>query len=136
MAYHFHFDADNRIILCTFEGDFTDWEMFGAVDTFRNSYWPRYGSAHVIGDHTRTTNVSITADGVRRIVRLTPMVPDGRVVVSVCPQDALYGMIRMYQLRSIDTQPHMRVVRTMDEALKLIGVQSPQFSPVQHETVA
>ena len=50
--------------------------------------------------------------------------------VAVAPQDLLFGMIRMLQIRSEKTRPELHVVRTMDEAYRLLLVESPEFSPV------
>jgi hypothetical protein len=37
----------------------------------------------------------------------------------------------MFQMLSSEDRTNFRVVRTMDEALDLIGVESPTFSPVE-----
>jgi hypothetical protein len=39
-------------------------------------------------------------------------------------------MVRMFQILGEDTRPDLRIVRTMDEAHRLLGVESPEFSPV------
>ena len=42
----------------------------------------------------------------------------------------MFGLARMFQILSSETRPNFRVVRTMDEALDLIEVKSPMFSPI------
>jgi hypothetical protein len=42
----------------------------------------------------------------------------------------VYGSIRMFQVLSENTRKNVHVVRTLDEAYKLLGVESPKFTPV------
>jgi len=39
-------------------------------------------------------------------------------------------MMRMLQILSEESRPELHVVRTMDEAYRLLLVKSPEFSPV------
>lgn len=46
------------------------------------------------------------------------------------PRDFIYGLARMFQILTEETQPELRVVRTMEEAYRLLEVSSPEFEPV------
>jgi hypothetical protein len=50
--------------------------------------------------------------------------------VLVIPQIFIYGLARMFQILGEKTRPELQVVRTMDEAYFLLGVESPEFHPV------
>ena len=45
----------------------------------------------------------------------------------VAPTDFLFGMMRMFQTRGAATREQLHIVRTLNEALGLLGVVSPQF---------
>ena len=42
----------------------------------------------------------------------------------------MYGLMRMFQMLSDLTRPDLCVVRTIDEAYRLLRVESPEFSPI------
>lgn len=50
--------------------------------------------------------------------------------VLVVPKAIIYGMARMFQILGEKTRPDLHVVRTMDEAYRLLRVESPEFGPV------
>lgn len=43
------------------------------------------------------------------------------------PKNFIYGLARMFQILTEDTRPELQVVRTMDEAFRLLEVKSPEF---------
>ena len=49
----------------------------------------------------------------------------------VMPSTSGYGLARMYQIVGKRTQPLVRVVRTLEEALAALGVQSAHFEPLE-----
>ena len=49
----------------------------------------------------------------------------------VAPDIFLYGISRMFQIVGSDTRPLLQVVRSMDQALTALGVQSPNFEPLE-----
>jgi hypothetical protein len=49
----------------------------------------------------------------------------------VVPQDYRFGMMRMFQILSELTRPDFQVVRTLDEAYRLLRVESPEFGPIE-----
>jgi hypothetical protein len=50
--------------------------------------------------------------------------------VIVASQDYLFGMMRMFQILTEASRPDLNVVRTLDEAHRLLLVDSPEFQPV------
>jgi hypothetical protein len=64
-------------------------------------------------------------------IRLTEsIIATGYMRVAVASQDFLFGMMRMLQILSEQSRPELHVVRTMDEAYRLLQVESPEFNPV------
>jgi hypothetical protein len=56
------------------------------------------------------------------------------LLVAVAPMDVSYGLARMFELLIHEERgPYVRVVHTMDEALDLIGVKAPTFTPLDDD---
>jgi len=51
--------------------------------------------------------------------------------ILVVSATAGYGLARMFQILGEPKRPLLKVVRTMDEALAALGVQSPHFEPLE-----
>lgn len=46
------------------------------------------------------------------------------------PQIFIYGLARMFQILGEKNRPELQVVRTLDEAYTMLGVEFPDFHPV------
>jgi hypothetical protein len=49
----------------------------------------------------------------------------------VAPSAKVFGLARMFELQGEGTRAKLHVVRTMKEALAILGVQEPKFDPVK-----
>jgi len=56
--------------------------------------------------------------------------PDLPTRIFVAPNDVVYGTTRMFQMLSETTRKNVHVVRTLDDAYKLLGIESPKFTPI------
>ena len=130
MPYQVEFDATHRILRARFQGRVTD-------DDLREVY--RFGQAHVerldplsgITDFSETTSVAFTAQTMRELARTKPIMPDPpRPVVFVAPTPDLFGMARLFELQGADARPNLHVVRTSEEAYRILNVSEAQFLPV------
>jgi hypothetical protein len=81
-------------------------------------------------DFSEATRFEVPSDTIRQLAAAPPAFPAGYVRVFVSPKDSIYGMGRMFQILGEGTRPNFQVVRTMDEAYRLLRVESPEFSPV------
>jgi hypothetical protein len=72
----------------------------------------------------------VSSSAIRELAGRSPVIPTGYLRVVVAPQDYIYGMVRMFQILGEGTRPDLRVVRMMDEAYRLLRVESPAFGPV------
>ena len=130
MSYQIDFDSTNRILRARFEGRVTD-------DELREVY--RFGQGHVtrfdplagITDFSGVTAVAFSSQTMRDLARSKPIMTDpSRPVVFVAPSPDLFGMARMFELEGAETRPNLHVVRTAEEAYKVLNVREPQFAPV------
>jgi hypothetical protein len=132
MAFRFEFDSTTKVLLCRLEGRFTD----ESAAEFHEAAW-KYAAATDakagIVDFSAVTEFTVSSETLRQIARQKPPVPNstGRPRVIVTPQTHAYGLFRMFQIAGEQTRPLLTVVRTMDEALAALGVQSPHFEPLQ-----
>ncbi len=70
-----------------------------------------------LGDFTRVTEIAFTADDVRRFAERSIFSPQSRRAF-VATTDALYGMVRMFELlRDVRGEGQIRVFRDRDAAL-------------------
>ena len=130
MPYQVEFDSINRILRARFIGRVTD-------DDLRDVY--RFGQQNVmrldplsgITDFSDATVVAFSAQTMRELARMKPIMPEaGRPVVFVAPTPEFFGMARMFELQGADSRPNLRVVRTAEEAYRILNVHDPQFTPV------
>ena len=86
-----------------------------------------------IVDFSSVTEFSLSSDLIIQLARQEPCMPDGttRPRVIVAPKAHIFGLARMFQILVENTRPAQSVVRTMDEALAELDVQSPRFEPLQ-----
>jgi hypothetical protein len=128
MGLRLELDSTNTIVRLSFKGAVTDHALLAGYAALRNS--ASYGVCHCIVDYTGATKIELSNEAIRLVANKPPTVPPDCIQVNVTPQDLMFGLARMFQILTSETRPNFRVVRTMDEALDLIGVKSPVFSPI------
>ena len=129
MGFILEFDAKNAVLRATVDGVVTD---EGLVDC--NATVARYYASHPpcrgIVDFSKVTKFEVSSETIRRLASGTPAIPTENVRVLVTPTDVVYGMARMFQVLGEKTRPDLHVVRTLEEAYKLLQLKSPEFGPV------
>jgi len=129
MAFVMHFDARNNILRITVEGRVTDAVMLDCYATVA-----RYVASHPpcrgITDVSGVTEFDVSSNAIRQLAETPPAFPTEYMRIFVAPKAHVYGMARMFQILGAKTRPHLHIVRTMDEAYRLLQVESPDFSPV------
>lgn len=83
-----------------------------------------------IQEFSKVTTADASSDTVRRIALRSPAYGVGQPVVFVAPKDVIYGLSRMFVTVGEESRSKAFVVRTMEQAYKLLGVELPQCSPV------
>jgi hypothetical protein len=129
MSSLMEFDARNNILRVTPTGQLTDailTDVYAAVARYAASHPPCRG----ILNFSEVTKFEVSSSTIRRLARTSPAFPAGRMRICVAPKGHVYGMARMFQILGEETRPDLHIVHTMDEAHGLLGVKSPEFSPV------
>src|SRR5208282_4925205 len=132
MAYRFEFDPMNKILMGRFEGRITEelgTEFYGAI----RKYSVATDASAGIFDFSSVTQIAVSSDFVRHLAQSEPAMPDvtRRPSFFVAPMTAGFGLSCMFQILGEATRPLLKVVRSVDEALADLGVQSPHFKPLE-----
>jgi hypothetical protein len=130
-SFSTEFDAENKILRLSVHGDVTD-QLLLDGHAFLEACCARLGPCHCIVDYTAAGKIKISSAGIRHLASKPPIFPMDCLVLNVAPDNVMFGMARMFQSMS-ETRTNFRVVRTIQEALDLINVESPNFSPVEIE---
>jgi hypothetical protein len=131
MGFRFEFDPANKILLMRFEGLVTDEslaESYAAVRKYSVKTDARAG----IWDFSSVTEHGESSETIRELAIQEPAMPDPtRPRFVVTPGTNAFGLARMFQIVGGRTRPLLQVVRAVDEALAALGVQSPNFEPLE-----
>jgi len=130
MPYQIVYDRSNRILRARFEGRVTDEELT-AVYQLGQGLVTRLDTQAGITDFSDVTTVAFTPQTIYELAAAKPIMLDpARPVVFVAPTPHVYGMSRMFEILGEASRPNLHVVRTMEEAYKILNVQEPQFEPI------
>ena len=136
MGFRIDYDSSHEIVRVSVGGVFTDHilrESYCALRRFNDSYSACCG----IADCTRVTDVQLSGSAVRWMAAFKPPVfPPDMLKVLISPKDVMFGMSRMFQEAGFGMRWNIRVVRTTDEAFRVIGVELSTFRPVTFSEAA
>jgi len=130
MGGRFEFDPVNKILLVRFEGRLTD-ESLAEFYRTAQKYWAATDARAAISDYS-SAEWDVSAKLMRELANEEPAVtePAKRPRIVIAPTAVGFGLSRMFQIVGESKRPLFEVVRTMDEALAALGVQSPHFEPL------
>ncbi|MFZ1919577.1 MAG: hypothetical protein WAU58_18540 [Terriglobales bacterium] len=129
MGIVLEYDAKNKVLRGTLEGIVTD-------DTLRAAYAAaaqcaaKCGPCRGLWDMSGVTDFEVSSNVIRQLAKDAPIIPAGHMRMVVATTDHQYGMMRMLQMLGETTRPDLHVVRTLDEAYRLLRLESPEFHPV------
>jgi hypothetical protein len=126
------FDTKNNLLRVTLEGRLTDAILLDAYATVAR-YVISHGPCRGLVDISGVTKFDVSSNAIRELTRRSPAIPKGYMRVMVAPLDSMFGMVRMFQILTELTRPDFHVVRAIDEAYRLLRVESPEFTPVSEE---
>jgi hypothetical protein len=130
MKIRVEFDQKHNLLRATLEGAMTGavlLKLYARASTYFKSRPP----CRAIIDFSMVTDFEVSSDSIRKVAASPPAVPPGYMRVLVVPQIFIYGLARMFQILGEKTRPELQVVRTMDEALKMLGAEGPDFQPIE-----
>ena len=126
------FDAVNNILRATIEGRITG-EILLKFHEAATKYLAAHPPCRVILDLTPVTEFAVSSDAIRRLAAAPPPLKSpGGVWILVIQKDVIYGLARMFQIltETNGNYSELQVVRTMDEAYRLLQVKCPAFRRV------
>ena len=129
MAHQLLFDRRKRLALARFSGSFGRRDVEG-MDVEVLDFVDRNGACDVVVDFTTVTDFDVSADYLRTRGK-TPRAMKGFRRALVAPQLAMFGLLRLYGLHQDALDDGPAVVRTLDEAYAVLGIEAPDFEPVQ-----
>ena len=125
----FEFDSVNNILRYSWDGNLTDESLLKGDATGRRLLAAK-PPCKGIQDFSRVTRIDASSETIKKIASLPPAYGPGQAVVFVAPGDVVYGLSRMFVMVGERSRPYAHVVRTMEEAYRLLKVESPQFDPI------
>ena len=129
MSYTIHEDEHGKLFLVTFAGVLTDEILLESLERTAH-FVEAVGIRSSVADFSAVTRFDVTAEMVARIAAREPIVPDPFLRIVVAPRDDVYGMSRMFQLRSGESSNRVTLVRTLAEAWQLLGIKEPHLVPI------
>lgn len=133
MPFQFDFDFGNRILRCRFTGRVSDDEL-KEYYVAATKYTAQTGAQGGLTDFSEADAVDVSPQTVRALASLPPVMPDvSRLRCIVAPTDKVFGLARMFELHGEETRINLHVVRTLKEALAILGVVEPKFEPLRFD---
>ena len=129
MGFFFEFDAVNNVFRACWAGTITDaifWETYSTAGKLVASRPPCRG----ITDMSGVTKFDVSVEALKRMATMPPVIRPELMHVIIAPKDVLYGLARMFEIRSEQSRPNLHVVHSMREAEALLGISEPQFSRI------
>lgn len=128
MEFLFEFAEAENILRLTLSGEMSDQAVL-ELWTKGVPIAEAYSSCRLIVDTAAVTRFSVSPRAVNTLAkRHSPELPT-RVIVA--PSDLLYGTSRMFQTLTESTRKNVHIVRTMEDAYKVLGVECPKFAPIK-----
>jgi hypothetical protein len=130
MGFRFEFDPGNKVLLVRVEGRLTDELLAETQRAIRTNSVATDARAGIF-DFSSVTEVALSTAYLQKLAREEPAMIDAtrRPRIIVAPTAVIFGLSRMFQMLGESTRPLLEVVRTLDEALAALGIQSPGFEP-------
>jgi len=123
--FYIEYDAANRVLAIRVIGAFTDAAMRTVYQALADEVGRREVRAALL-DLTAVGEFSLSADAVRSMGKLAPLLPDPLPKFIVAGKDHIYGMARMYQITS-QGRDALQVMRTPQDVYASLGLTAPRF---------
>jgi hypothetical protein len=131
MGLRFEFDPANKVLPVRAEGRFTD-ELMAEAQLAIRAHSTATDARAGIFDFSSVTEFALSSAFIRELAKQEPAMADAtRPRIIVAPGAVAFGLSRMFQMLGESTRPLLEVVRTMDEALTALGIQSAHFEPLK-----
>ncbi len=127
MDFHFELAAAENVLRLTLSGEMND---AGVMELWSKGMpiAVSHASCRFIVDTTAVTRFGVSPKAVTMLAKKHSVDLPMRIIVA--PNDVLYGTSRMFQTLTESMRKNVHIVRTMAEAYKVLGIESPEFVPV------
>jgi len=124
MDFAFEFAEAENLLRLTLTGEMTD---AGVMELWSKGVpiAAAHSSCRLIVDTTGVSRFGVSPKAVTMLAKKHSADLPMRVIVA--PSDVLYGTSRMFQTLTESTRQNVHIVRTMKDAYKVLGVESPKF---------
>jgi len=126
--FYIEYEAMSHLLAIRVTGAFTDAGMRRCYDALAGAMLDRDVRAALL-DLSAVGEFNLSADAVRGMSRLAPLLPDPLPKYIVANQDHVFGMARMFQITSRNRDA-LQVVRTSQEVYASLGLTAPAFERV------
>ena len=126
--FYIEYDAGSRVLAVRVTGPFTDTAMRRCYDAVADAVGRREVRAAFL-DLSAAGEFNLSADAVRGMSKLAPLVPDPLPKFIVATEDHVFGMARMFQITSRG-RDSLQIVRTPQEVYSSLGLKTPAFERV------
>ena len=123
MGAQFTIDVSRRLVISTFTGENTVEEIVGLAARIRShpDFDPSFSE---IVDCSAIFTYKISTTEIKQMARRQNIFNPTSMHVIIAPQDNIYGLARMGQVFAEQTVPNLVVVRTVEEARKVLQQRS------------
>lgn len=125
-------DAGKRILLIRFEGVVTDEVLLEGYRQVR-LWFTENGYCGNVSDFSNVSSFEVTGRAVALLASKPPLVPERFVRILVAPQDEVYGLSRMFDTMGSETGNRVDIVRSIEEAYRLVNICEADFNAVERD---
>lgn len=132
LDYTIEFDEKRGIAVFRFSGNVTEESFLAAATVFRDFIEKNPVTARIT-DFSSAGQVLLSAEFIRKLA-ISDLFERGKpnlMRVIVAPQPAVFGLARLFEMSREPFGNAPVVVRSMEEALQVFGVESLNLTPVQ-----
>jgi hypothetical protein len=114
-------DVNQRLVVHIFSGELSDADILELPSIVRShpDFDPSFSE---ILDFSGITAGTVSTNGLVSLARRESSFRPTSIHVVIAPQDHIFGLARMAEVLAGRTRPQVVVVRTMDEARRILGL--------------
>ena len=112
-------DRDRRLAKRTYSGVVTSHDLLDSIHRYQHipGFEPSFNE---LMDFREVENIDAPVDDIRYCATLpAPFLAETKRII-IAPKEIVYGLARMYQILGEDIHPNLHVVRTMEEADRIL----------------
>jgi len=115
-------DVNQRLVVTTFFGEINEAEILGHASRVRShsDFDPSFAE---LVDFSGVTGGSVSLSTIQAAASRESIFNPASMHVVIAPRDVVFGLARMSEVYAEKTKPNFVVVRTIDEARKLLRLE-------------